>query len=201
MDIEALIHKYINQDELVVLLEGTRQLPDIDRPFLTALATKLTREFPNAIFRTGNATGSDDAFALGVANVDVSRLEYVLPFHNMGKSRVKKGAKIYSYSDLNLLEVQKNSTLSKKANPDRISLFNNGLKAGNGLIYEKAAFLFRDTLKVTGCRRLNMLPATIGIFYVKRDQPFSGGTGHTMKVCINNSVEYYIQQTWKEWLK
>lgn len=50
----------------VVLLEGTRDLPDSDRPKLVALAQFLATQFPHVVFRTGNASGSDEAFAAGV---------------------------------------------------------------------------------------------------------------------------------------
>ncbi|MBL8520216.1 MAG: hypothetical protein JNK75_06045, partial [Betaproteobacteria bacterium] len=71
----------------VVLLEGTRELPEGDAPALTALAAHLARTFPHARFRTGNAKGSDEAFAAGVACVDARRIEFVLPYtgHRAGQ--------------------------------------------------------------------------------------------------------------------
>jgi hypothetical protein len=51
----------------IILLEGTRKLMDADAPKLTALAQQLAAQYPNTIFRTGNATGSDEAFAKGVS--------------------------------------------------------------------------------------------------------------------------------------
>jgi hypothetical protein len=64
----------------IVLLEGTRDLPDANRPQLVVLAALLAREFPKAIFRTGSANGWDEAFAHGVAQVDAARLEYAVPY-------------------------------------------------------------------------------------------------------------------------
>jgi len=49
--------------EPVVLVEGTRDLPDAERPRLTAFVERLASAFPLARFRTGNAEGSDEAFA------------------------------------------------------------------------------------------------------------------------------------------
>jgi hypothetical protein len=50
----------------IILLEGTRKLMDGDAPKLTALAQQLAAQYPKCIFRTGNATGSDEAFAKGM---------------------------------------------------------------------------------------------------------------------------------------
>jgi hypothetical protein len=72
----------------VILLEGTRQLPDNDRPSLVALGQLLATELPQAVFRTGNATGTDTAFAEGVARVDARRLQFVIPQTRMGRSRI-----------------------------------------------------------------------------------------------------------------
>lgn len=69
----------------IILLEGTRKLAESDAPKLIALAQQLATKYPRCIFRTGNATGSDEAFAKGIALVDPTRLEYVLPATGMGK--------------------------------------------------------------------------------------------------------------------
>ena len=71
----------------VLLLEGTRELPAHQVPHLTSLAAQLASAFRHARFRTGNAKGSDEAFAAGVAAVDAGRLEYVLP--HLGHRRCK----------------------------------------------------------------------------------------------------------------
>ena len=44
-------------------------------------------EFPSAIFRSGNAEGSDAVFADAVAEIDPSRLELVIPNAAMGRKR------------------------------------------------------------------------------------------------------------------
>ena len=71
----------------VVLVEGTRDLPDAQRPRLTAFAERLATAFPLLRFRTGNAEGSDEAFAEGVCRVDPKRLEYVVPHDRMRQTR------------------------------------------------------------------------------------------------------------------
>jgi hypothetical protein len=62
----------------------------------------------------------------------------------------------------------------------------------------KAAYILRDTVKVVGARGVS--PASIGIFYDDLSDPMSGGTGHTMQVCLNNRIPLLDQRTWIEWL-
>ena len=75
----------------VILVEGTRDLPETEAETLAAFSAWLARSYPPAIFRTGNADGSDSAFARGVARVDPSQLVYVLPY---GGHRKKAMARI-----------------------------------------------------------------------------------------------------------
>ena len=62
-----------------ILLEGSRTVADADKPKLIALGAKLTFAFPNAVFRSGNANGTDSLFAEGVLQVNPAQLELVLP--------------------------------------------------------------------------------------------------------------------------
>jgi hypothetical protein len=66
--------------EGVVLLEGRRTIPAHDAPLAEELARALALKFSRLRFRSGNATGSDEAFTGGVAMVDPSRLEIVAPY-------------------------------------------------------------------------------------------------------------------------
>ena len=43
----------------VILLEGSRNVSEKDAESLTKLAVKLAERFPQAVFRSGGATGSD----------------------------------------------------------------------------------------------------------------------------------------------
>jgi hypothetical protein len=74
----------------IFLLESTRKLPEYEAPKLIALAQQLAKQYPTCIFRIGNATFSDEAFSKGIALVDATRLEYVLPNPGMGKKRLIK---------------------------------------------------------------------------------------------------------------
>jgi len=71
--------------------------------------------------------------------------------------------------------------------------------AGNKTPYSiKAAYIIRDTIKAIGTEDIK--PATFGIFYDDLSKPFSGGTGHTMNVCQNNSIPIIDQRIWFKWL-
>ena len=54
----------------VILLEGSRNVAEKDAESLTNLAVKLSKRFPQALFRSGGAVGSDDLFAQGVLQVN-----------------------------------------------------------------------------------------------------------------------------------
>ncbi|MBC8421153.1 MAG: hypothetical protein H8E10_21455 [Desulfobacterales bacterium] len=63
----------------------------------------------------------------------------------------------------------------------------------------KLHYLFRDTLEIVGSRALKLVPATCGIFYVNKSSPFSGGTGHTIRVCGKNGFPVEDQKAWPAW--
>jgi hypothetical protein len=64
----------------------------------------------------------------------------------------------------------------------------------------RAAYLLRDTLKVLGCAEAGLTPATVGIFYVNEHDPLGGGTGHTIRVCLQHDVPVVTQKHWRAWL-
>ncbi len=63
----------------VVLLEGSRNAPADVQARMEILASQLMREFPSLLARSGNAEGSDQAWARGVNTVDPRRLQLILP--------------------------------------------------------------------------------------------------------------------------
>jgi len=83
-------------DSAVVLVEGRRAVPELDHARLVAVGEWLAREFPAALFRSGNAEGADSLFATGVGKVDPCRLQLVLPNPTMGRSRLIAGAAVYA---------------------------------------------------------------------------------------------------------
>lgn len=181
----------------VVLLEGTRALPKEDIPNLVHFAEKLTTVSPGTLFRTGNASGTDEAFAQGVANVNVFQLEYVVPYATMRKSKLHKGGRIVSLDEVPGNEQIRLKEETVNSYPSIDSLvdyyFKTGYKNRNTV---KAMYLIRDTLKVIGSKGLNLLPAAFGVFYVNLQKPLSGGTGHTIRVCEQNGITVSTQNEW-----
>lgn len=61
-----------------------------------------------------------------------------------------------------------------------------------------AAYILRDTLMVIGGK--SIAPASCAFFYDDMNAPMAGGTGHTMNVCRLNSIPYWDQRFWRNWL-
>jgi hypothetical protein len=181
----------------VVLVEGTRDIPPADEPILAAFASWLANTYPHAVFRTGNAAGSDSAFARGVAAVDARRLEYVLPYGGHRKQAVASHAYEISISDLPMFEEAEAAQCTEQASPKYSSMMAKRKTAPR--MQAKAKYILRDTVKVTGSEPLRLVPATIGIFYVNVADPMKGGTGHTVRVCEHLGVPVAYQDEWMTW--
>jgi hypothetical protein len=182
----------------VVLLEGTRELPAAEAPSLTALAAHLARTFPHARFRTGNATGSDEAFAAGVASVDSTRLELVLPYARHRSRNRPVGASATAIDEISAERVKEVMDATVAASPqyERVTV-NYRSGAAHPRQRSTAQLILRDTLKVTGAEE--MVAPVAGIFYVHAPDPGRGGTGHTMRVCRAHGVPVITQFDWLEW--
>ena len=184
-------------DRPVLLIEGTRSLPEADRPKLVALGTALARAFPRARFRTGNAEGADEAFAEGVARVDAGRIEYVLPY---GRHRQEKMADI-SYR-IALTEIPRVAEERAAYETGRSSPKYSVMLAKRHVVPQlraKSRYLLRDTLKVIGAAESGLPPATVGVFYANPMNPMQGGTGHTIRVCQQQGVPVVLQNEWFTW--
>jgi hypothetical protein len=185
----------------VILLEGTRDLPIADRPLLTRLAEKLALLFPGAIFRSGNAPGSDSAFLEGVPRVCASRMEHLVPYPGHRKGKALQSIKTIAFEEVP--EPEKQAIIEKTvlASPDYrglVNLYQNNRAWSRHTA--KLSYLLRDTLKVIGSKSLRLAPATCGIFYVNESKPLSGGTGHTIRVCRNNRLPVIDQTIWRKWI-
>ncbi|MBW1923520.1 MAG: hypothetical protein JRF59_08790 [Deltaproteobacteria bacterium] len=191
--------RLLGRGDPVVLLEGTRNLPEGDREALVRLAQKLAARYPRARFRTGNAAGTDEAFARGVAKVDPGRLEFVLPYRTLGKARIPRESTVFSLEDIQGEEWDEVCRQTREASPGIASLVDFYLKVGPRSRAVKAAYLLRDALKVVGARSLGLDPASIGFFYVDAEKPLSGGTGHTVRLCRQNRVPVVDQGSWMGW--
>jgi hypothetical protein len=185
-------------DAPVMLLEGTRELPAKDAPSLTALAAHLARTFPQARFRTGNAKGSDEAFAAGVSSVDPTRLEFVLPYStHRAKLRPAESPTI-AIDDVSELRVQDVVSATVEASPQFEKIAVNYRKRKSHPRQRAAAqLILRDTLKVTGTDA--MAAPIAAIFYVHAADPERGGTGHTIRVCRLQGVPVITQFDWLKW--
>ena len=63
----------------------------------------------------------------------------------------------------------------------------------------KARYLLRDTMKVIGAAETALSQATMAFFYVNREDPMKGGTGHTIRVCQKHGIPVAFQDEWMGW--
>jgi len=180
-----------------ILLEGSRTVADADKPKLIAIGTKLASAFPNAVFRSGNADGTDSLFAEAVLLVNPAQLELVLP--NSKKLKSTHGEKRISLEQLDQAESNHIYQLTKQTTPINKPLIEFYETGKEGSPRYKAQYLLRDALKVTGSEKLNFKPATIGLFYLNSAKATGGGTGHTIRVCKLENVPVVMQPDWLNW--
>lgn len=181
----------------VILLEGTRQVPHDQRTHLTSIGRSLAETFPQAIFRSGNAPGADEAFAAGVATVPGAKLELVLPTPGMGRSRRPASATCLALDDLPLEERHHLARESFAASPENHRIFEFYLRNQSGnAAYAKAQYLVRDALKVYGSPWHQLAPATVALFYINNLGPTSGGTAHTIRLCERQKIPFFTQRDW-----
>ena len=184
----------------VLLLEGVRDLPPEHRPKVVALGRLLANRFPRVMFRSGNAEGTDTAFAEGVCAVDPARMEYVVTHEGMGKKRRQPGARATALTQLSSLARDRLGDFTVAASPEAERLVRIYREHGsNTRLGAKAPYLLRDTLKVKGAPELGLAPATVGVFYMNMTDPFSGGTGHTVRACMLTGIPYANQMQWWTW--
>ncbi len=196
---ETFINYIMGIPQPVVLLEGTREVPKEDISKLTAFARWLAGACPDAIFRSGNAKGSDEAFAEGVRSVAPDRLELMLP---VSGHRKKNQPLLYAERRVGLDQVSKAAegeaaALTSKASPIYEELMAKRHQIPS--LRAKANYLIRDTTKVTGIPEAGYAPADFGIFYANLADPMKGGTGHTIRVCQERGVPVALQDFWMGW--
>jgi hypothetical protein len=136
-----------SKDQPVILLEGTRNLPEEDACLLTAFAGKLALLFPNAVFRSGNAAGADDAFAAGVLSVDPKRLQYILPTNGSRKKFRSPSAIALSLEELSAETIDQLVDETVAASPEYVSMMKS--RHSSRKLANMAAYLIRDTLKIS----------------------------------------------------
>jgi hypothetical protein len=158
-------------------------------------------DYPTAIFRTGNAPGTDTAFAEGVAAIAAERIQYVLPYSQHRKAWVASRAASFALDTLTHVAERRLVELTTEASPKLGRLGElYATPSRGGAAGSKGAYLLRDTLKVLGAPELGLTPAKAGIFYANAEDPLAGGTGHTIRVCLLQGVPTVFQTVWPEWM-
>jgi len=186
-----------NLNNKVILLEGTRKVPAAEKNKLIALTENLAKQNPKAIFRSGNAAGSDELFAKGIESIDATRMQQVLPYPRANIKRLHKDSPVMSLEDLTTDELQELADLGAQATPSYQSLFTFFLKdLKKTRVTIKAMYLLRDALKIIGCPRLGFEPADTGYFFTDATNPTGGGTGHTIRMCKLKGIPVYEQEDW-----
>jgi len=195
MTLKEFVAQY-DYDCSIVLLEGKRDVSEHDQEKLTALGKLLTSNTKYIIFRSGNASGADHYFSLGVASVDNTRLQVIIPYTNH-RQNTNEAFETISLDNINIAE-EPEVIYQSKQNKKTEKLIDQYISGDRNRFAIKSAYIIRDTIKVIGAK--NIPPATFGIFYDDLTNPRAGGTGHTMKVCEQNSIPIINQNIWFKWL-
>lgn len=183
-------------DGSVVLLEGKRDVILADRHKLMALGELLAASTTKMLFRSGNASGSDELFSTGVAKINRNRLQVILPYEHH-RAEAQLAGDVISLEQMNLT-AEPEVVYQSKRNAKTQKLIDPYVQGDINRVTLKAAYIIRDTVKAIGSSRVPR--ATFGIFYDDLSNPKTGGTGHTMDVCIHNDIPIIDQRVWFEWL-
>lgn len=188
--------KLVVGDSPVVLLEGRRAISEQDASLARGFANRLAREFVPLRFRSGNAEGSDEAFAAGVAEVDASRLQVIAPYASH-RTKVRYADALYSSPEsLSTVQEAAIAEATVAATPRNANVVYK--RTGSPRLDAKAAYLIRDTMKVIGYSE-EFGPPVCGLFYVDLNDPDAGGTGHTIRVCRQCGIPVAFQDSWMHW--
>jgi hypothetical protein len=136
-------------------------------------------------------------FSNGVSSVDNKRLQVITPYTGHRK-KTNTAYTTYSLENIKIAN-EPEVIFQSKSNKKFIQAIDEYVAGNENLIAKKAAYIIRDTVKVIGTETIK--PANFGIFYDNFQHPLSGGTGHTMKICMQNSIPMIDQQVWFSWLK
>ena len=182
----------------VVLLEGSRDLPAEVQAVMARLAEQVMKAFPTRIARSGNADGSDQAWARGVNAVAPERLQLILPVPGY-----KRGAWADGNQTLALQEAPAEYAVAARelTREHYTSGRRSGAAAYDGLPDYKQNYLDRDALKVLGVPdyRGRQQKAAAALFYLNPSKPGGGGTGHTLRLCEAKRVPYFLSEDWLGW--
>jgi hypothetical protein len=194
MTLDGFIEKYHHED-VVILLEGKRDVKSIDKVLLKEIGSRLAKELPHAQFRSGNANGADELFAQGVCAIDSERFHVVISFPDHRK-KSRENIKSYSLEDFSTLTdpliaaVRKHNSTSHLVDPF--------LRGERNRVVNKVAFIMRNAIKVLGFGQIP--PTTVALFYDDLENPEEGGTGFTIQTCRDHHIPLWKQDVWKSWL-
>jgi hypothetical protein len=196
MTFTEFFSKY-NVENSIILLEGKRNVVESDKEKLIQLGMFLALNLPRAKFRSGNADGADFYFSQGVLQVAPERLQVITPYDNH-RHKANNAYETISLDQINLLKEPEVIYLSKN-NKKTKSLINKYVGGAKDRFAIKAAYIIRDTVKVTGTNS-GIPPVNFAFFYDDELNPKTGGTGHTMEVCEINKVSYLTHPAWSKWI-
>jgi hypothetical protein len=182
----------------VILIEGRRSIPEDAADEARRLAFFLAQRFPHLRFRSGNATGADEAFSAGVLDIAPERMQVITPYEGHRKKQRHPLAKYDSPESLDpkkLEDVQALTIAATPANRGLMKCYGRGGRTG-----AQAACLIRDTMKVTGGLQSALPPPIAALFWIDPKEPEAGGTGHTIRVCRLKDVPVIFQDAWETWL-
>ncbi len=180
----------------IILLEGKRNVLPEDREKLLRLGQLLAENSQHILFRSGNAKGADSFFSEGVASIDNSRLQLILPYNGHRKEYIQTN-NVLSLDTINLA-AEPDIVYQSRGNKKTKNLIDRYLSGEFDNHAIKAAYIIRDTIKVIGTREIQ--PANFGIFYDDLTTRMTGGTGHTMNICKQNNIPFIDQTIWFTWL-
>jgi len=183
-------------ENAIVLLEGKRSVLIKDQHKLFSLGKLLATRTSKMIFRSGNAEGSDQFFSDGVAAIDNKRLQVIVPYSGH-RQKTNKAYNTISLDDIKIAS-DREVVMQSKNNKKTEKLIDKFVSGDKNKFTIKAAYIIRDTIKAIGTNEI--LPASFGIFYDDLENPMTGGTGHTMNVCIQNNIPLIDQKVWFNWL-
>lgn len=186
-----------NSINTIILLEGKRNVLEADQEKLIQLGTLLATHLPLVTFRSGNADGADFYFSKGVVKVASERLQVITPYDNH-RQKQNKAYETISLDQIDLLN-ETEVVYQSKNNKKTKSLIDKYVGGAKDRFSIKAAYIIRDTIKVTGTKS-GIPPATFAFFYDDLENPKIGGTGHTMSICDENNVSYLTQSQWFNWI-
>jgi hypothetical protein len=195
MTLNEFIQKF-DRDEVIVLLEGKRKVLEEDKKKLILLGKLLASKTTMMRFRSGNAKGSDQLFSEGVAAVDYKRLQVIAPYHGHRIS-TNMAYETISLDDIDMV-AEPEVVYQSRNNRKTENLIDQYVAGDKNRYSIKAAYIIRDTIKAIGTQEIK--PASFGIFYDDLNEPMSGGTGHTMMICLQNNIPVIDQKIWFDWL-